>query len=177
MARSDEDDEPETWIDHPNRRKTASKVTRLIVVFLLIASAVFLGVITWGAWATLEGAKPLQIAYIILYLVLAFFVLRWSRGVLPVASALAVIMLIFAAVSAPQWYDRDKTGFTNPALSSSLIGLLTFLVIPLQLILIAFAMRGFQQAWNVEVEEPYEDGEGDYEPDRGEPGDASPAPA
>jgi len=26
--------------------------------------------------------------------------------------------------------------------------------VPLQLLLIAFAMRGFQQAWNVEVERP-----------------------
>jgi len=30
------------------------------------------------------------------------------------------------------------------------------LLIPLQLLLIGFAMRGFQQAWNVEVERPLE---------------------
>ena len=90
-------------------------------------------------------------------MLLAFFVLRWSRGVLPVASALAIILLIFAAVSAPLWFDRDKSGFTSPALDESMLGMLTFLLIPLQLLLIAFAMRGFRQAWNVEVEHAADD--------------------
>jgi hypothetical protein len=111
---------------------------------------------------------------------MAFFVLRWSRGVLPVTSALAIIMLIFAAVSAPQWFDRDRAGFTSPALDESLIGLLTALMVPLQILLIAFAMSGFRQAWNVEVEQGSED---EPEPDgndgerHSERGDASPAPA
>src|SRR5918995_3994257 len=100
-------------IEHPNRKKASSKVTRAIVFVLLLASALLLAIITWGGWDTLEGAKALQIAYILLYLVMAFFVLRWSRGVLPVASALAIIMLIFAAVSGPQWFDRGKEGFTD----------------------------------------------------------------
>ncbi|MEA2311321.1 MAG: hypothetical protein QOE28_1289 [Solirubrobacteraceae bacterium] len=178
MARTDDDDAPETRIERPNRKKASSKVTRMVVVVLLLASAGLLTIITWGAWSKLEGAKPIQLAYIVLYLVLAFFVLRWSRGVLPVASALAIIMLIFAAVSAPGWYDRDKAGFTSPNLDSSLLGLLTFLMVPLQLLLIAFAMRGFQQAWNVEVEEPIEDrGDTRDRDDRPEPGGASPAPA
>jgi presenilin-like A22 family membrane protease len=168
-------------IEHPNRKKATSKVTRMIVVLLLLASAVLLAIITWGGWDMLEGAKALQIAYIVVYLVMAFFVLRWSRGILPVASALAIIMLIFAAVSTPQWFDRDKSGFTSPALDESILGLLTALMVPLQILLIAFAMSGFRQAWNVEVEHhPDED-----EPDRGgngreprsERGDASPAPA
>jgi len=165
-------------IEHPNRKKAASKITRLIVVVLLLASAVLLAIISWGGWETLEGAKPLQIAYILFYLVMAFFVLRWSRGVLPLTSAMAIIMLIFAAVSTPQWFDRDKAGFTDPNLAASLLGLLTALMVPLQILLIAFAMSGFRQAWNVEVEH-HED---EDEPDRGgrdrEPrGDASPAPA
>src|SRR3954467_9482125 len=100
-------------IEHPNRKKAASKVTKMIVVMLLLASAGLLTIITWGGWGTLEGAKPLQIGYIVIYLVMAVPVLRWSRGVLPVARALAIIMLIFAAVSTPEWFDRDKTGFTS----------------------------------------------------------------
>jgi hypothetical protein len=32
------------------------------------------------------------------------------------------------------------------------MGILTLLVIPLQLLLIVFAMRGLRQGWNVEVE-------------------------
>ncbi len=170
------DEDRETRIEHPNRKKASSKVTRLIVVVLLLASAGLLAIITWGGWDTLEGAKPLQIAYILVYLVMAFFVLRWSRGVLPVAAALAIIMLIFAAVSAPGWFDRDKTGFTDPTLDEGIIGLLTALMVPLQLLLIAFAMSGFRQAWNVEVEKSPED---DREPadERAERGNTSPQPA
>ena len=164
------DEQPEVRIEHPNRKKASSKITKMIIVVLLLASAGLLALITWGGWDTLEGAKPLQIAYILVYLLMAFFVLRWSRGVLPVASALAIIMLIFAAVSAPQWFDRDKSGFTNPTIDDSLLGLLTALVVPLQILLIAVAMSGFRQAWNVEVER-HEDPPPDRRESRG------PAPA
>ena len=175
------DEERDVRIEHPNRKKASSKVTKLIVVVLLLASAGLLAIITWGGWDALEGAKPLQIAYILLYLLMAFLVLRWNRGILPVASALAIIMLIFSAVSAPQWFDRDKAGFTDPTLDVSLIGLLTALMVPLQILLIAFAMSGFRQAWNVEVEHGPEDDrgrdDGGGRPERAERGDASPAPA
>jgi lysylphosphatidylglycerol synthetase-like protein (DUF2156 family) len=145
-------EEPGVIIEHPNRKKASSKFTRAMVIVLLLASAAVVAIITVGGWDALEGAKALQVAYIVLYVVLAFFVARWSRGVLPVAAALATVLLIFAAVSAPAWFDRDKTGFTDPALDSDLLGLLTALVVPVQLLLIAFAMSGFRQAWNVEVE-------------------------
>jgi len=153
-------------IDHPNREKTASKATRAVVVVLLLASALVMIVITIGAWDVLVGAKGVQILYILLYLGIAYLVTRWSRGVLPVAAALAIVLLIFAAVSVPGWYARDKPGFDDPALASDVVGILTALLIPLQLLLIGFAMRGFQQAWNVEVEEPVEP------PRRGEPAPA-----
>ena len=142
----------DVWIEHPNREKASSKLTRLIVFVLLIATCVLMAIISWGGWDTIEGAKALQIGYIVLYVVLAIQVLRWSRGVLPLAAALAIILLIFAAVSAPEWFDRDKEGFTNPTLDESVLGMLTALLVPLQLLLIAFAMSGFRQAWNVEVE-------------------------
>jgi hypothetical protein len=93
----------------------------------------------------------------VLYLVIAFFVARWNRGVLPVAAALAIIMVIFCAVAAPGWFDRDANGYTDPAIASSVLGVLSLIAIPVQLLLAAFAMRGFQQAWNVEVER-YADG-------------------
>jgi len=175
---AERDDSTPTRIEHPNRKKASSKVTRAIVFVLLLGSAGLLAIITWGGWGTLEGAKALQIGYIVLYIVMAYFVLRWSRGVLPVASALAIIMLIFAAVSAPQWFDRDKAGFANPTLDEGILGLLTALMVPLQLLLIAFAMRGFRQAWNVEVEHAVEDDEprNDSRAGRDERS-ASPAPA
>ena len=56
----------------------------------------------------------------------------------------------------PGWLARDKDGFTDPALASDVLGLLCALLALLQLLLIAFALRGFQQAWNVEVERPAE---------------------
>ena len=141
-------------IEHPNRQKASSKATRAIVVLLLLASAALMAIVAVGGWDAMVGAKPLLVFYIILYAVMAFFILRWQRGVLPVASALAVILLIFAAVSGPEWFDRDKEGFTSPTLDENILGLLTFILVPLQVLLIAFAMRGFSQQWNVEVERP-----------------------
>ena len=141
-------------IEHPNREKAASKATKAIVVLLLLVTAGLMIVISIGGWSALEGAKPVQIAYILLFLLFAFLIARWNRGLLPVAAALSIILLIFAAVSAPAWFDRDKAGFTSPALPEDLLGLLTFILVPVQILLIAFAMRGFTQAWNVEVERP-----------------------
>ena len=167
-------------IEHPNREKASSKLTRLIVFVLLIATAVLMAIITWGGWDTIEGAKPLQVGYIVLYVVLAIMVLRWSRGVLPLAAALAMILLIFAAVSAPEWFDRDEAGFADPTLDEGVLGLLTALLVPLQLLLIAFAMSGFRQAWNVEIERrPDDDGDRPAANGRGrgEPAGASAAPA
>src|SRR5690349_13652465 len=155
-------------IEHPNRDKAASKATRATVILLLLVSVALFLVVTIGGWSALVGAQAMQIFYIIVYLVMAFYVARWNRGVLPVVAALAIIMAIFAAVAAPAWFDRDKPGFTDPDLSSEILGTITAIIVPVQIILIAFAMRGFQQAWNVEVER--------Y-PDRQErSGDAAPAP-
>jgi len=141
-------------IEHPNREKASSKATKAIIVLLLLVSVVLMVVVTVGGWDALEGAKPVQIAYIVLYLVIAFYVARWNRGVLPLVAALAIILAIFAAIAGPQWFERDKTGFTSPALDEGVLGLVTLLIIPVQVLLLGFAMRGFQQAWNVEVEVP-----------------------
>lgn len=139
-------------IEHPNREKASSKLMKLLVVAFLIASAVLVALVTYGGWDALAGAQILQVAYIVLYLVMAFFVARWQRGVLPVAAALAIIMLIFAAVSGPEWFSRAKDGFTDPAFNSNLLGTLTLIIVPVQVLLIAVAMRGFSQGWNIEVE-------------------------
>ena len=62
-----------------------------------------------------------------------------------------MILIIFCAVAAPAWFERDKDGFDSPPLPESLLGLLTLALIPLALLLIVFAMRGFQQQWSVEA--------------------------
>ncbi len=163
---------------HPNRRKGSSKLTRLIVILLLLVSVGLMLIVTVGGWSTLAGAKPVQVAYILLYVLLAVLVLRWSRGVLPVIAALGVGLLIFAAVSVPGWYARDKPGFTDPGLGSDVLGLVCALLVPVQLLLIAMSLSGFRQAWNVEVERPVDGADREREPPRREPGSGpSPAPA
>jgi hypothetical protein len=100
----------------------------------------------------LQGAQVVSFGYVAVYLIMAYFVSRWNRGVLPVAAALAILLAVVAAVAGPAWFDRDKAGFADPTLDPSILGLLTLILVPVQLLLIVFAMRGFQQAWNVEVE-------------------------
>jgi lysylphosphatidylglycerol synthetase-like protein (DUF2156 family) len=145
--------QPGVIITHPNRDKPVVQATRATVVLLLIASAALVLIVTVGGWPVLESAKPVDIGYIVVYLVLAFFAARWNRGVLPVSAVLAVLLLIFALVAGPSWFSRDKTGFAQPHIDAGLLGLLTLLVVPVQILLIAFAMRGFSQGWNVEVEQ------------------------
>jgi hypothetical protein len=159
-----EEREGEYVLDRPNRDKATSKTTKAIVVLILLVSAVLMVVITIGGWSKLVGAKPIQIAYILLYLIMAFYVARWQRGVLPVAAALAIILGIFAAVAGPGWFDRGAgSGYGHPqsvfggdGLSEDMLGLLTLILIPVQVLLIAFCMQGFRQGWNVEVEVPAE---------------------
>ncbi len=139
-------------IDHPNRDKPESKATKAAVTLLLLTSAGLTAVITFGGWDALQGAEGGAIAYIFLYVLMAYYVTRWNRGVLPVAAALAVLFAVIAIVAAPGWFERDKAGFDDPALEPGIIGLLTLILIPVQLLLIAFALRGFNQEWNVEVE-------------------------
>ena len=146
------EERPGVIIDQPNRRKASSKATRWLVVLLLVVSAGMMAFVLIGGWDALAGGQGVVIGYILVYLLLAFFCARWTRGSLPLAAALAVILAIFAAIAGPQWYDRDQTGFTDPAVPSAVLGLVCFLIIPVQLLLVAFAMRGFTQNWNVEVE-------------------------
>jgi hypothetical protein len=143
---------PGVIITHPNRDKPVVQATRATVVLLFLVSAGLLLIVTVGGWSVLQGAVPVQIAYILVDLVLAFYAARWNRGVLPVGAALGVLLMIFALVAGPAWFSHDKAGFAQPTINSSLLGLLTLLIVPVQILLVAFAMRGFKQGWNVELE-------------------------
>jgi hypothetical protein len=145
----------ELW--RPNREKAEAKSARALVVFLLLVSAGLALVITLGGWSRLEGGKIFALLYVALYVLFAFLVARWNRGVLPVASALAIILAIFAGIAAPAWFDRSKDGLSNPALPPDLLGLLCLLLVPVQVILIAVAMVAFNQEWHVEEERPIGD--------------------
>jgi hypothetical protein len=160
----------ELW--RPNREKPEAKSARALVVFLLLVTAGIAFVIIVGGWTRLEGVKVLTILYAAVYVLFAFLVARWNRGVLPVASALAIILAIFAGIAAPAWFDRDKPGLSGPALPDELLGLLCLLLVPVQVILIAVAMVAFNQDWHVEEERPI----GDEVPPVEPPEDEGPTP-
>jgi hypothetical protein len=140
-------------VSHPNRDKPIVQATRATVILLLLVSVGLILVVTVSGWNVLESATFIQIGYIAVYLTLAFFAARWNRGVLPIAAVLAVLLAIFALVAGPGWFARDKSGFAAPDyLSAGLLGLITLLIVPVQMLLVAFTMRGFSQGWNVELE-------------------------
>ena len=109
----------ELW--HPNREKAESKTTKAIVAFVLLISAALLVIITLGGWERLQSTTVgvMTIAWAALYVLFAFLVMRWNRGVLPVAAALAVIMIIFAAVAANDWEDGSRSRTAAVSASSS----------------------------------------------------------
>jgi hypothetical protein len=139
-------------IHHPNRDKPEAKATKAAVILLLLTSAGLTAIVTFGGWSKLQGAHGGAIFYILVYALMAYYVARWNRGVLPVAAALAVIFAVLASVAGPAWFERDKSGFDDPMLEPGILGLLTVILVPVQALLIAFALRGFSQEWNVEVE-------------------------
>lgn len=148
----------EYTIDRPNRRKASSKTTKAVVILLLLVSIALMVVVGIGGWSKLVGAQAVLVAYGLVYLIMAFYVARWNRGVLPLAAALAIVLGIFAAVAGPAWFQRDRVGFASPesllggpGLDADLLGL-TLVIVPVQVLLLAFSMQGFRQSWNVEVE-------------------------
>jgi len=148
-------------IERPNREKASSKTTRAIVVGLLLLSAALMLVVMLGGWSALQSGAALQLAYVIVYVGMAYYVGQWNRGPLPVAAALAIILGIFAVIAGPDWFQRDKDGFSTPesvfgttGLDAQTLGVVTLLLVPLQALLIFFSMQGFRQDWHVEVERP-----------------------
>jgi|SRR5215213_8817296 len=166
--------EGQTRIRHPNREKSSSQVTKSFVALLLIASAVLVAIVTFGGWNSLQGAYIVSVLYIIVYLVMAYYVMKWVRGVLPLAAALAVGLAVFAAIAAQGWFDRAKPDYADPALPPRLLGTLTILTGLVQVILIIAAMIGFTQKWNIEIEEEADDDGGG---DRGYGGRGQAQPA
>ncbi len=130
------------------------RATRIAVAVVLAASIGLMLAITVGGWSALEGLKPVQIGIVALYVLLLVFCLRWNRGILPLAVAFGILVLSFAAIDANGWFERDTPGFATPGLSENLLGLLTVLLIPVQLLLILLAGQGLTQGWNVEEERP-----------------------
>jgi hypothetical protein len=164
---------PGYTVIHPNRDKATAKTMKAIVVLILLVSIGLMLIVTFGGWSKLQGLKPVNFAWSLLYLVIAYYVWRWKRGVLPIAAALAILLLLvtliagtgqFGAGSATSWFDRNHTGFAAPhsifggkGLNPDFLGLIVVLLIPVQALLIVFGMRAFSQGWNVEIEVPIDE--------------------
>jgi hypothetical protein len=154
----------------PNREKAASKAMKALVAVILLVSVALLLIVTIGGWSKLAGMKPLNFIWSIAYLIIAFYVFaRWARGMLPIAAGLASLLLMVAVVaglglSGTSWFDRDHAGFTQAqtlfggtGLNADTIGFITLLLVPVQVLLILFALGAFQQGWNIEQEVPIEE--------------------
>jgi hypothetical protein len=173
----------------PNREKASSKMMKALVTLILLVSVGLLLIVTIGGWSQLEGMKPLNFFWCIAYLIIAFYIFaRWSRGMLPIAAGLAILLLMVALVaglglSGTSWFDRSHAGFAHAqslfggnGLSADTLGTVTLLIVPVQLLLIIFALQAFAQGWNVEQEVPIEEarrrGYNPPEPRSGEPATA-----
>ena len=151
-------------VAYPNREKAESKTMKTCVVIALVVSVVLMLAVTFGGWSKLQGLQPLNFLWCLVYIAVAYYVSRWARGMLPIVSGFAILLLIVALIagtgaSGTSWFQRNHFDyapahsiFGGGGFSPDLLGLLTLLLIPAQILLIYFAMKAFGQGWNVEVE-------------------------
>ncbi len=161
---------PGYTVIYPNREKASSKTTKAIVVLIMFASVALMLIVTIGGWSKLQGMKPVNFVWCLAYLIMAFYIgARWARGLLPITAAFAILLLIMSVIAGTgaagtSWFDRNSYGFAGAqslfggaGLDPDFLGLITLLIAPVQLLLICFAMYGFSQGWNVELEVPIEE--------------------
>jgi lysylphosphatidylglycerol synthetase-like protein (DUF2156 family) len=154
---------------YPNREKAASKMVKFVVGVIMLVSVALMLILTIGGWSELQGLKGVNLIVCVLYLIMAFYIFtRWARGLLPIAAAFGVLVLMLAVVAGTglagtSWFNRNHFGFAPPqsmfggqGLNSDVLGTITVLLIPVQVALIVLAMIGFNQGWNVEMEVPEE---------------------
>lgn len=145
---------PDVVITHPNRESAGAKSTRAVVIVLQVASAILTLFLAVAGWSTAAGAMGLWIVIGLLFGYFAYAVVNWRSGVLPIVAGLAIVSGVFAAVSVPSWFDRGGTGYNDPLLPESLIGVLVFGFAVLQLVNLVVSLKAFQQQWQVELEVP-----------------------
>jgi len=77
---------------------------------LLLVSAALVLIVTIGGWSKLaRKCSRSGLAYVLIYVIMAYYVVRWESGrSCPMAAALAIILGIFAAIAGPEWFDRDQ---------------------------------------------------------------------
>jgi hypothetical protein len=153
-------------IVYPNRDRPSSHIAKALVVAVLLLSVVVILAITLGGWSRLDGMTPISFLWCLIYVVIAFYIWRWARGLLPIAVTLATLLLIPAVVATAgfdgtTWSQRASAGygsidtiFGSGGLSPQTLALLTVLLILVQLALIGVSINAFRQGWNIEHELP-----------------------
>lgn len=150
-------------VTYPNRERSSSHAFRALTVLALLVSALVILAMAFGGWSAMEGLLPIDIAWGLIYLVMAWYVRKWARGLLPIAAALAALMLTFAAIALTGYTGvawSDRTGvygqihnvLGSGGFSSGVMDFLTVVVIITQVALIAVALQAFGQHWNIEYE-------------------------
>jgi hypothetical protein len=133
-------------------------------VMLLLISIALMLVVTVGGWSKLQGLTPIDFAWCLVYLAIAYRIARWARGPLPIAAALAVLLFAFVVIavfslSGASWNDRARPGygpaqtlFGGAGLSAHTLQALTIALACAQVVLLVTAMQAFAQRWNIERE-------------------------
>jgi hypothetical protein len=75
-----------------------------------------------------------------------------------------VALVAGIGLSGTSWFDRSHDGFAathsllgGKGLSADTLGAVTVLLVPVQVLLVLFALSAFAQGWNVEQEVPIEE--------------------
>jgi hypothetical protein len=157
-----EESESGARLRHPNRERPGAKATKTVVATLLVASAVLILIVLIGGWTVQAGARWVTALYVIVYLVMAYYVLKWKRGVLAMAAGLSLLFAIVLAPGLPLIFERTKEGYAVSLIPAEILGLLMVLILVLQVLLVVATMVGFNQGWNLEIEERQEEEEDDY---------------
>ena len=90
-------------LDPPVEKPQKSRAMAFTVAKFGLATLYALAILVGTAWA-----------------MMAFFIFaRWARGLLPLAAALAILLLIVAVVAGlgvtgTSWFDRNHAGFAAP---------------------------------------------------------------
>lgn len=140
-----------TTIEWPNREKASSKTMRAVVILTIAISTGLMALISLLGWDMFQQARTFQLIFMAINVIFIIQILRWSRGVLPMAAGLATIVAIFGGVSVSSWWARDSAGYNDAALSGTL-GTLTLLMVIVQGVVIVLAIAAFTQNWQIEVE-------------------------
>ena len=148
-------------ITHPNRDTPESNSARFLVILLFAISIALMLVILLFGWSVLEGQIMVSFGYVLVYGVIVWRVSNWARGPLALGAALAIVLAILSAIAVPTWIDRDANGYAAPeaiwggtGLPSTVLGLLTIVLVLVQILVIVACVRGFRQEWQVELETP-----------------------